>query len=239
MADLYGYRIGERVDLPLGGREVEFTVAGLWRDYARQTGAVVIDRRYYIGLTGDMRVNEAALWLAPGTQLAALQHEIETRAGGAERVRVAVPGEIRSRSLATFDRTFAVTYALEAAAVVIGLVALSAAFGALTLARRAEFGMLRHVGMTRTQVGAMLANEGLLLSAVGLGTGLPLGFVISLILIYVVNRQSFHWSMSLYVPILPLALLALALFALATFTALASARHATDDAAVTAVRADW
>jgi putative ABC transport system permease protein len=239
MADLYGYRIGERVDLPIGGREVKFTVAGLWRDYARQTGAVVIDRRYYIGLTGDTRVNEAALWLAPGTQLAALRPEIETRAGGAERVRVSVPGEIRSRSLATFDRTFAVTYALEAAAVVIGLVALSAAFGALTLARRAEFGMLRHIGMTRTQVGAMLANEGLLVSAVGLGTGFPLGFMISLILIYVVNRQSFHWSMSLYVPVLPLALLALALLALATFTALASARHATGDAAITAVREDW
>jgi putative ABC transport system permease protein len=99
--------------------------------------------------------------------------------------------------------------------------------------------MLRHIGMTRTQVGAMLANEGLLLSAVGLGTGFPLGFLISLILIYVVNRQSFHWSMSLYVPILPLALLALALLALATFTALASARRATDAAAVTAVREDW
>ena len=239
MADLYGYRIGERVDLPIGGREVKFMVAGLWRDYARQTGAVVIDRRYYIGLTGDTRVNEAALWLAPGTQLAALRPEIEARAGGAERVRVSVPGEIRSRSLATFDRTFAVTYALEAAAVVIGLVALSAAFGALTLARRAEFGMLRHVGMTRTQVGAMLANEGLLLSAVGLGTGFPLGFMISLILVYVVNRQSFHWSMSLYVPVLPLALLALALLALATFTALASARRATGDAAVNAVREDW
>jgi putative ABC transport system permease protein len=239
MTDLYGYRIGKQVMLPLGGREVKFTVAGLWRDYARQTGAVVMDRRDYIGLTGDTRANEAALWLAPGVQPAVLRREVERRAGGPERVRVAVPGEIRSRSLATFDRTFAVTYALEAAAVIIGLVALSAAFGALTLARRAEFGMLRHVGMTRAQVGAMLANEGFLMSAVGLGTGLPLGFLISLILIYVVNRQSFHWSMSLHVPVLPLVLLALVLLALASLTALASARRATGAAAIAAVREDW
>jgi putative ABC transport system permease protein len=239
MADLYGYRLGRHVVLPLGGRQVKFTVAGLWRDYARQTGAVVMDRRDYIELTGDARANEAALWLAPGIQAATLRREIEMRAGGAERVRVAVPPEIRSRSLATFDRTFAVTYALEAAAVIIGLVALSAAFGALTLARRAEFGMLRHVGMTRRQIGAMLAHEGLTLSAAGLSVGLPLGFLISLILIYVVNRQSFHWSMSLHVPLLPLALLALVLLALASLTALASARRATGGAAITAVREDW
>ena len=68
-------------------------------------------------------------------------------------------------SLQVFDRTFAVTYALELAAVVIGLVGLSSSFGALVLARRREFGVLRHLGMTRRQIGAMLATEGLAVSA--------------------------------------------------------------------------
>ena len=94
-----------------------------------------------------------------------------------------------------FDRTFAVTYALELAARGDRLAGLSSSFGALVLARRREFGVLRHLGMTRRQIGAMLATEGLVVSAIGLRVGLALGFAISLILIHVVNRQSFHWGM--------------------------------------------
>jgi putative ABC transport system permease protein len=78
---------------------------------------------------------------------------------------------------------------LLAAAVIIGLVGLSSSFGALVLARRREFGMLRHLGMTRRQIAAMLATEGLAVSGIGLGAGLLLGFVMSLILIHVVNRH--------------------------------------------------
>ena len=90
---------------------------------------------------------------------------------GGERLEIARPDEIRDASLRVFDRTFAVTYALELAAVVIGLVGLSSSFGALVLARRREFGVLRHLGMTRRQIGAMLATEGLVVSAIGLGVG--------------------------------------------------------------------
>src|SRR4030095_4557340 len=122
---------------------------------------------------------------------------------GGNQLELATPGEIRDLSLRAFDRTFAVPYALELAAVVIGLVGLSSSFGALVLARRSEFGVLRHLGMTRRQVGAMLAGEGLGVSALGLAVGLALGAIISLILIHVVNRQSFHWSMDLAIPWAP------------------------------------
>ncbi len=131
------------------------------------------------------------------------------------------------------------TYALEAVAVLIGLFGLSSSFGALVLARSREFGMLRHVGMTRRQIGAMLAAEGALVSALGLALGLALGWVISLVLIHVVNRQSFHWSMELHPPWGLLASLAAALLALATLTALASGRRAMGVDVVRAVREDW
>ena len=141
--------------------------------------------------------------------------------------------------LQAFDRTFAVTYALELAAVVIGLTGLSSSFGALVLARRREFGVLRHLGMTRRQIGAMLATEGLAVSGIGLAVGLALGFAISLILIHVVNRQSFHWGMELSLPWRALAGFAAALLALATVTALASGRQAMGEDAVRAVKEDW
>jgi putative ABC transport system permease protein len=237
-ADRYGATVGETIALPLAGRQASFTVAGLWRDYARQTGAVIVERQAYLTLTGDARVNDAALWLAPGASADAVSTAIDARFGK-DRVTVATPDEIRTLSLAVFDRTFAVTYALEAVAIVIGLVGLSASFGALALARRREFGVLRHLGMTRREIGGMLAAEGAMVSAVGLAVGLVLGGAISLILVHVVNRQSFRWSMDLHVPWAELAGFSVALLALATLTALASARRATAGDTVAAVREDW
>jgi putative ABC transport system permease protein len=158
---------------------------------------------------------------------------------GGERLEIARPGEIRDASLRVFDRTFAVTYALELVAVVIGLVGLSSSFGALVLARRREFGVLRHLGMTRRQVGAMLATEGLVVSVIGLAVGLALGFAISLILIHVVNRQSFHWGMELSLPWLALASFGLLLVGASMLTALGSGRHAMGKDIVLAVKDDW
>jgi putative ABC transport system permease protein len=239
VADAEKARPGDRITVPIGGRDVVFTVAGIWRDYVRQQGAIVVERSRYVAISGDDSVNEAALWLANGADVGRVRDAIGTIAGGASQVTIATPGELRRLSLAAFDRTFAVTYALEAAAVVIGLVGLSAMLVAQTLARRREFGMLRHVGMTRGQLQAMVAVEGAALAAIGTAAGLVLGFLISLILVHVVNRQSFHWGMDVHVPWGALTLLAVTLLVLATVTARAGARGATAIGAVRAVREDW
>jgi putative ABC transport system permease protein len=162
----------------------------------RQQGVIAIERSRYVALTGDRTASNVALWLAPDVDGAALEATLRRAVPGGERLEIARPAEIRDASLKVFDRTFAVTYALELVAVVIGLVGLSSSFGALVLARRREFGVLRHLGMTKAQVGAMLATEGLVVSAIGLIVGLTLGFAISLILIHVVNGSRFtgEWS---------------------------------------------
>jgi putative ABC transport system permease protein len=239
MADVYGYTPGRVVELPVGGRATRFTVAGVWRDYVRTQGAVLIELDRYVALTGDRNANDGAVWLADGADPLAVKEALRRTVPGGEHLDIAEPGEIRSRSLQAFDRTFAVTYALELVALVIGLTGLSSSFGALVLARRREFGMLRHVGMTRRQIGAMLATEGMLVSALGLAVGLAAGFVISLVLIHVVNRQSFHWTMELAVPWLPLAAFGATLLAAASLTALFSARRAMADDAARAVKDDW
>jgi putative ABC transport system permease protein len=239
VADLYGVRPGAQLKLPLAGEARTFMVAGVWRDYARQQGALVIERATYAQLTGDTTANDAAIWLRTGITLAQFRDELDARIPTASHMTLATPGEIRALSLRIFDRTFAVTYGLLAAAVIIGLVGLSSSFGALVLARRREFGMLRHLGMTRRQIAAMLATEGLAVSGIGLGVGLALGFVMSLILIHVVNRQSFHWGMALHVPWTSLAALGLVLLVLATATTIGSARGAMSDEAIRAVKDDW
>ncbi len=239
MVDLYGYSVGKQITLPLAGRDVALTVAGVWRDYARQQGSVVMDRALYAQLTGDTTANDAALILDADARVDDVRRELEARVGAGGALAFAVPGDIRSVSLRIFDRTFAVTYALEAAAVALGLVGLSSSFGALVFARRREFGMLRHIGLTRRQIAAMLATEGLAVSGIGLVVGLALGWLMSLILIFVVNRQSFHWSMDLRVPWGPLLALAIVLLVLATATTLVSARSAMSGNVVRAVKEDW
>ena len=245
VADLYGYRVGQTVELPIGGRTERFLVSGIWRDYARHQGSVVMERDVYVGLTGDRDVNEAALWFDAGSaaersaMAASVEEAIRASLPGGTNLEIHLPGEIKARSLRVFDRTFAVTYGLEAVAVIIGLFGMSSSFGALVLARRREFGMLRHIGMTRRQIGGMLAAEGALVSALGLATGIALGWLISMVLIHVVNRQSFHWSMELHMPWGTLSAFVAAMLGLAVVTALASGRSAMSHEAVRAVKEDW
>ncbi|MFZ5508727.1 MAG: FtsX-like permease family protein, partial [Pseudomonadota bacterium] len=237
-ADLYGWRVGGTVRLPIGGRMVEGVVAGIWRDYARSQGAIVMEREDYRRLSGDERANEAALWLRPGTETAQVVRALAA-ALPVGVVDATLPEELRRISLAVFDRTFAATYGLEGAAIAVGLAGLSASFAAQVAARRREFGVLRHLGVTRRQIGLMLACQGALLAVAALIVGLVLGGVISMILIYVINPQSFHWSMDPAVPAAGLAAFALATVVLAAATAWVSGRQAMRREAVLAVKEDW
>ena len=124
-------------------------------------------------------------------------------------------------------------------AVLIGLAGISFAASSTALARRAEFGMLRHIGMLRRQVIGMLASEGALMSIFGVAYGLILGAALSLVLVYVVNRQSFNWSIDFAVPAWQLIVLSATLIGAAAVTAIWSGRTAMNQDAVRAVREDW
>ena len=238
VSDLYGFSPGQRLALPMLGKNHEVVIAGVFRDYARQHGAVLIERSDYIALTGDRAVNDGALWLKPGFTTAQTMAALRALPGG-EQLDIGEPGEIREVSLRIFDRSFAVTYAMEAVAVLVGLFGLSSSLGAIVLARRREFGMLRHLGLTRAQIRGMLAAEGGLLALVGSAAGLAAGAAISLVLVYVINRQSFHWSMELHPPYLLLAGFVAVLLVLAVLTAILSGREAMGMGPVRAVREDW
>jgi len=238
MSDLYRLRPGAPLQLPLGGRARSFFVAGIWRDYANQSGSAIVRLPDYRALTGDTSVTDAALWAADGVPVERIEGALRALPFGAA-LTLARPGDIRAMSLRIFDRSFAVTYLLEAIAIAIGMSGVAATFSAQTLARAKEFGMLRHVGVTRAQILGILAIEGGALTALGVATGFALGLLISLILVYVVNPQSFHWTMQLHLPWTLLASVAAALLAASVATALVSGRHALSGGPVRAVREDW
>jgi putative ABC transport system permease protein len=238
IVDLYGARVGDELELPIAGQSQRFLVAGVWRDYARQFGAIAIDAADYSRLSGDTVRTEAALWLKPGASapqvIRDLQGQLETRSA-----ELAQTGEIRSISLHIFDRSFAVTYVLEIAAIVIGLVGIAATFSAQAIARTREFGMLRHLGVTRGQILALLAIEGLLVTALAIAVGLAAGLAVAWVLVEIVNPQSFHWTMDFRLPLGLVVGLILSLLGAAAVTALIAGRRAVSGDAILAVREDW
>jgi len=199
----------------------------------------VISRPAYIAATGDTGANEGSVWLNAGASAALTEAKLRARFARGDSLEILTSTALRERSLRIFDRAFAITYALEAIAVIIGLMGVSFAASSTALARRAEFGMLRHIGLLRRQVVGMLASEGILTSTFGVAYGLALGIALSLVLVYVINRQSFNWSIDLAIPAWQLAILSLTLITAAALTAIWSGRAAMSQDSVRAVREDW
>jgi putative ABC transport system permease protein len=249
VVDLYGARPGS-VFTPLaaafpasGSAPPVFFVAGVWRDYVRQSGAVAMERSDFERLTGDRRANDLQIWLAPGADAAQVQQSLralaEREGGSAGGIDFASAGELRALSLRIFDRSFAVTYWLQAVAIGIGLFGVAASFSAQVLARRKEFGLLAHLGLTRRQILAVVAGEGAAWTLIGSVAGLALGLAVSVVLVHVVNPQSFHWTMDLLLPWGRLLALCAAVVAAGTVTAWLAGRAAAGRDAVLAVKEDW
>ncbi|MDR6524196.1 putative ABC transport system permease protein [Variovorax paradoxus] len=253
MVELYGAKPGTvfaPLSAAMGKAGASFFVAGVWRDYARQFGAIAMDARDFERLTGERNVSDVALWLAPGASEGAVQAAVRELAARQEgqgaqgkssegSVEIASVGQIRATSLRIFDRSFAVTYWLQAVAIAIGLFGIAASFSAQVLARRKEFGLLAHLGFTRRQVLAVVAGEGAAWTAIGAVAGLGLGLAVSVVLVKVVNPQSFHWSMDLLVPWERLLALCAAVVAAGTVTAWMAGRAAAGKDVVLAVKEDW
>ena len=221
----------------------KFYVAGVWRDYARQFGAIVIAKTDFERLTGDTRINDLALWLEPnavsGDVEQAVRSVADQTAGAGGLIEFASTSVIRAISLKIFDRSFAVTYWLQGVAIAIGLFGVAASFSAQVLARRKEFGLLAHLGLTRRQILTVVAGEGAAWTLIGSVAGLGLGLVVSLVLVHVVNPQSFHWTMDLVLPWLRLLSLCAAVVLAGTVTAWLAGRAAAGKDAVLAVKEDW
>jgi putative ABC transport system permease protein len=241
MLDLYRLAVGQRIALPLAttGDTPRFFVAGVWRDYARQHGALVVGRDDWRGLGETAGASDVALWLMAGTPPDAAIAAVAARDPGLASLEWRSAAEIRALSLRIFDRSFAVTYALEAIAILVGLFGVAAACAGEALARAREFGMLRHVGVTRRQIATQLALEATFAVAIAVAWGAAIGTAIGLVLIERVNPQSFHWTMQVHWPAGLIAASAAALLIAAVAAALLAARSALGGGPLAAVRQDW
>ena len=243
MVDLYDWRPGRIQTLPAlneqqGSQKV--WVAGIFRDYGRQHGALVIDLASYQKMSGNQQYSGIALWLVnqanPATVLNA--------------VRAAIPqfrdqefinrSDLRALSIKIFDRSFALTYALEIAALLVAIFATATGFAGQALLRQKEYALVYYLGQSTAQRTAWITTESGLLLGLAVIWGTLLGLLISQILIHRVNPQSFHWTMDTSVPYLALITLMLALVGCGIAAALwASKRNLNSTNLRTALREDW
>jgi putative ABC transport system permease protein len=213
-------------------------VAGTIRDFARTWSAIIVPLEDYRRITGDTRANDLAVFLPSGSDSLHAQAAIRRALPHATALAFEDSSSLKRISLEIFDRTFAVTYALEAIAVLIGLAGITSSFAALAWSRRREFGVLRFLGFRRRDILGLLAMEGVATGALGAAIGLATGIAVSFVLVRVVNRQSFHWDLKVHWPFATLAVLMVATVALCAAGARASAALAVRDEAVRAVKDD-
>jgi len=199
-ANKHGLRAGDRLELPLGDRIVPMTVAGVYYEYSSSQGFVILDRSTLLRYLPSSPPTNVAIYLRPGVDAHTVQQDLQRRLIS-YRVAVALNSVLRRDAMAIFDRTFTITYALEAVAVVVAMLGAANSLLALVLDRRREMGLLRYLGASGGQVRRMVLLEAGFIGLLGTLVGLALGFVLSLLLIFVVNKQSFGWTIQFHPPV--------------------------------------
>jgi putative ABC transport system permease protein len=198
-ANRHGVRTGDTLRLRIGEQTIEQRVAGVYYEYSSSQGFVLVDRATLLYCLPGRPPSNVALYLAPGADPDAVQHEAQRRTAGLN-VIVAPNRELRRNAIAIFDRTFAITWALEAVAIVVAMLGAANSLLALVLDRRRELGMLRYLGASGRQTRLMIVAEAALLGALAILVGLALGLALSALLIFVVNKQSFGWTIQFHLP---------------------------------------
>jgi len=197
-----GVHAGDWIQLATPAGTRRFRVAAVYFDYSTDRGVVTMDRGTFARYFGDRPPTRLAVYLKPGASPDAVREELMARLGGRHRVFIHTNASLRNEVLRIFDNTFAITYALEAIAIFVGILGVSGTLLTLILDRRRDLATLRLVGADRGQVRRMVVIEAGLIGLVSQALGLVGGLALSLLLIYVVNVQSFGWTIQFDVPVL-------------------------------------
>ncbi len=198
-ANRHGVHTGDRLTLPLGARQVVVTVAGIYYEYSSSQGFVLLDRSTLLKYLPQQPPTNAAVYLRPGADSAGVERSIRKRTAGLA-VTVAPNQTLRRNAMVIFDRTFAITWALEAVAIVVAMLGAANSLLALVLDRRRELGLLRYLGASTAQLRGVVLLEAAFLGLLAIVLGLALGFALSLLLVFVVNKQSFGWTIQFHPP---------------------------------------
>jgi len=184
-----------RVPTPAGPQSLR--IAGIFADYGNERGSIMVERTRMNAWFGDERVTSLSLWLRPGVDADGLRAELLQTYPG---LSVLTNARLRAEILRIFRQTFAITYALEIIGVVVAVIGLALTLTSVLLDRRNDLTTLRALGFKRRELARAAAIEGAALAAGAVAGGLALSLALGWLLIYVINKQSFGWTLGFSLP---------------------------------------
>ena len=199
-ANKHHVKAGDVLKLPLGGLAANFRVVDVYYDYSSERGYIIMDRKTLLRYLPDPAPSNIAVYLKPGVGMDEGKRAVEAATAG-RKVLVFSNRTLRAEAIKIFDRTFAITYALEGVAIFVAVMGVAGALLALVIDRRRELGLLRFLGISGPRLRRMILFEAGLLGLLANLAGLVLGVLLSLLLIYVINEQSFGWTIQFHWPV--------------------------------------
>lgn len=224
-ATRFRIRAGDTLAVPTPSGPRPVRVAGIFSDYGNERGSLVVDRRWFVEWFGDELASSLIAFVQPGHPPAAVRDALRERFPG---LSILTQGRLRDEVLRIFRQTFALTHALELIGVAVSVLGLALTLVSMLLDRRAELTTLRALGLRRNEIAVATAAEGALIATAGTLLGLAASLGLGVVLVRVINRQTFGWTLELAVPAAPLALLAVGVVGSATAVAWAVGRWGAD-----------
>ena len=204
LANRLRLREGGKVTITTPAGFTPVSVEGIFYDYATDGGKMVMDRTWYQRQWHDDRVTVFSIYLDAGADAERVRQSIVTHVAGLDGVTVTPlvirNHELRQEILEIFDRSFVLTYVLEAIAVLVAMLGIVNTLVTAVLERRREFATLRAIGASARQVERLVLWEAAYLGLIGAVLGVVGGLLLALVLIHVINKQSFGWTIQMTVP---------------------------------------
>ncbi|MEE9424165.1 MAG: FtsX-like permease family protein [Methylococcales bacterium] len=191
------------------GKQLNLEVGAIFQDYSSSQGMIVVHRNLYNQFWRDDSISSIGLLFDQQVDAEQLKKQLsDMAASGKQAVRIRYNKEIREQSLTIFDRTFAITNVLRLLVVMVAFVGVFSALMALLLEKQRDYAVLRATGLTPRQLAQLLLIQTALTGSLAGLLAIPLGWIMSELLIHVINQRSFGWSMN---SIFPLSVIAQAI----------------------------
>jgi putative ABC transport system permease protein len=214
----FGLRENDDVLMQTPGGPREFRIAGVFYDYTTENGMVMMDLAIYRKIWKDSRLNRATLYLKDPSRLEEVRKNLVENLSGKYQILAVSNRELRDEILRIFDQTFAIAHALKVIAFVVAILGIINSMLAMVIERERDIGILRAIGTFKTQIQKMTLIEAQLMGLVGFVLGAVSGVLLSMVLIYVINKQSFGWTIQFF-PVPSVFLQSLVLVVVASFLA--------------------
>lgn len=196
----HNLNVGDQITLQSPNGPYQIRVEGVYYDYSSDSGYIVIPRQNFAKYFNDLNSTTLAIFLQPNVEPEQVRQKIFAAVPSDSRLNIRTNRELKTQVLKIFDNTFSITYALHAISIAVAILGVMNALFALTMESRRDLGIFKYLGASKGQLGKLVIVQAGLLGTLGNLGGLLIGMALSFLLIHVINKQSFGWTVQFFIP---------------------------------------